>query len=111
MKHCLTLNLKSDSKLITEYEIWHSPENIPKEIIEGIYSIGIKEMEIFRWENRLFMIIETENDFDWDTQMKRLSEIPGQKEWEIQMDLYQERISNKEKWVKMQNIFKLTNCK
>lgn len=107
MRHCLTLDLKPDSKLIEEYEKWHSPEHIPEEIIKGIYSVGIKNMEIFRWDNRLFMIIETDDDFNWEVQMKKLSEMSGQKEWELKMDKYQERIIKNEKWLKMKKIFNL----
>lgn len=111
MRHCLTLDLKPDPEIISAYEQWHTPGNIKKEITAGIRSVGIKEMEIYRWEHRLFLIVDTEDDFDWDRQMKKLAALPGQKEWELLMDAYQQRLTEgNDKWMKMHSIFKLTNC-
>lgn len=114
MKHCLTLDLKNNPEKIAEYEKWHSPDHIWPEIPKGIREIGIINMEIFRWKNRLFMIVETNNDFDWEEQMKKLSKLPRQQEWEILMNAYQQRLtSNKAdgKWQNMDQIFQLTKCK
>ena len=114
MRHCLTLELKDKPELIEEYKQWHTAENIWKEIPEGIKEVGIKEMEIYLWKNRLFMIVDTDDDFDWNDQMKKLSGLPMQEEWEKAMDKYQKRINDKrpdEKWQKMDRIFKLTECK
>lgn len=112
MRHCLTLDLKPDTELIKKYEDWHLPNNIPTDIPEGIKKIGILNMEIYRWENRLFMIVDTEDSFDWDIQMEKLSQMPGQKEWELLMDAYQQRLNDsEEKWLKMKRIFSLTQFK
>lgn len=111
MRHCLTLDLKPDPDLIAKYEAWHSPEQIKPEIPMGIRQVGIHELIIYRWENRLFMLVETDDDFDWDTQMKKLSALPGQQEWEVLMDAYQQRLTEgPEKWMPMHPIFKLTDC-
>ncbi len=112
MKHCLTLDLQNDPAKIAEYEKWHSPGKIWKEIPEGIRQVGIRQMEIYRWQNRLFMLVETDDDFDWDLQMKKLSTLPKQEEWEIMMDAYQKRLTDNlsEKWQPMKNIFNLTGC-
>jgi L-rhamnose mutarotase len=112
MRHCLTLDLKNDPELIEEYKKWHSPENVWKEIMEGIRKVGILEMEIFLWQNRMFMIIETEDDFNWDEQMEKLSKLPRQAEWEAFMDKFQKRLveGSDVKWQKMDPIFKLTDC-
>lgn len=114
MKHCLTLDLKNDQKKIAEYEKWHSPEYIWPEITEGISLVGIREMEIFRWENRLFMVVETDDGFDWDKQMQHLSTLPRQQEWELFMDAYQQRLTtnpNDGKWQPAHKIFQLTKSK
>lgn len=111
MRHCLTLDLKPDEELIQKYEEWHQPNNIPMDIPKGIKAIGILNMEIFRWENRLFMIVDTEDTFDWDIQMSKLGDMPGQKEWELLMDAYQQRLdSSSDKWKKMERIFSLSDC-
>ncbi|MBN2280696.1 MAG: L-rhamnose mutarotase [Candidatus Marinimicrobia bacterium] len=112
MRHCLTLDLKNIPDKIADYEIWHSPETIWPEIPQGLRTVGIREMEIYRWENRLFMIVETDHDFDWEKQMAILSTLPRQQEWERLMDAYQQRLTRDSdtKWQPMKNIFNLTHC-
>ena len=60
-RFCQTLDLKDDPKLIEQYCYWH--QHIWKEIPEGIRAVGISNMEIYRLGNRLFMIVETPDDF------------------------------------------------
>ncbi|MCX6243480.1 MAG: L-rhamnose mutarotase [Bacteroidetes bacterium] len=110
VRRCLTLDLKADDKLIEEYRFWHSPENIWKEIPEGIRKAGILDMEIYLLGTRLFMIVETTPEFDWEKDMKRLSEFPRQKEWEDFVSRFQASVpgqASSEKWKLMERIFKL----
>jgi L-rhamnose mutarotase len=112
MKHYFTLDLKNNRKSIKEYKRWHSPENIWHEIPEGIKQVGILEMEIFLFQNRLFMIVETPDDFNWAEQIEKLSKLPLQQEWELFMDTFQQRLpETKGKWQRMNHIFKLSDCK
>jgi len=55
-RYCLTLDLKDDPILIAEYEAWH--QKIWPEIIDSIRNSGIENMQIYRFANRLFMIME-----------------------------------------------------
>ena len=64
-KFYLALDLADDADLIRQYEDHHKPENERKAITESIRSAGITNMEIFRTGNRLFMIMETADDFDF----------------------------------------------
>ena len=72
-RYCQTLDLKNEPKLIAEYRKMHSQGKIWPEIPAGIREVGILEMEIYLFDNRLFMIVETPFDFDWETAMKRLN--------------------------------------
>ena len=54
------------NNVMKRYCYWHSPEHIWPEIPEGIRAVGILNMEIYRLGTRLFMIVETPDDFDWD---------------------------------------------
>ena len=81
-RYCQTLDLKEDEQLIKEYCYWHSPEHIWPEIPEGIRAVGILNMEIYRLGTRLFMIVETPDDFDWDAAFARLATMDKQAEWE-----------------------------
>ncbi len=81
-----------------------------REIIDGIRSVGILEMEIYLTGTRLFMILETPPDFDWDTAMTRLSTLPRHAEWEELTARFQRTVagaSSAEKWTLMERIFHL----
>ena len=109
-RYCQTLDLKDDPTLIAEYVDRHSEAKRWPEIVEGIRSVGILEMEIFLIETRLFMIVETALDFDWDSAFAHLATLPRQSEWEEYMAIFQvckEGASSAEKWKLMDKIFSL----
>ncbi len=109
-RYCQTLDLRDDPALIAEYRRLHSEPCMWREIIDGIRSVGILEMEIYLTGTRLFMILETPSDFDWDTAMTRLSTLPRQAEWEELTARFQRTVagaSSAEKWTLMERIFHL----
>ena len=109
-RYCQTLDLKDDPDLIAEYVERHSEAKRWTEVVEGIREVGILEMEIYLIGTRLFMIVETAEDFDWDTAFARLSTLPRQAEWEDYMSVFQvskQGASSAEKWRLMDRIFKL----
>ncbi len=107
-RFCKTLTLKDDPALIKEYKKVH--ENVWPEIKQGMKEVGILDMEIYIFGNQLFMIMETEPDFDHDEAMQELGEKPRQAEWEGYVSKFQETsedASAAEKWQLMERIFKL----
>lgn len=88
-RYCQTLDLKDDPELISEYRKRHTENEAWPEILQGIRSVGILEMEIYILDNRLFMIVETPFDFDWDEAFARLATLPRQEEWETYMSIFQ----------------------
>ena len=107
-RYCLTLDLKDDADLIAEYEAHHRA--VWPEILQSITGSGIIGMAIYRYGVRLFMIIETEDDFSFER--KATLDAGNQKvqEWEELMWKYQQPVKGAaagEKWVLMDNIFKL----
>lgn len=109
-RYCQTLDLKADAHLIEEYCYWHSQEHIWPEIPAGIRAVGILDMEIYRLGTRLFMIVETPDDFDWEAAFGRLATLDRQAEWEEFVGKYQQAAPNSasaEKWQLMERIFKL----
>lgn len=109
-RFCQTLDLKNDVELINEYKRLHSPEGSWSIIRDGIRSVGILEMEIYIWETKLFMIVETPLDFQWDNAMKKLSKLPMQVEWENLVSKFQEckpGMTSDDKWKLMERIFYL----
>ncbi len=107
-RFCLALDLKNDSSLIAEYEAFH--EKIWPEIAVSIKNAGIVNMEIYRVENRLFMIMETTDDFSFDKKNEMDKENTTVQQWEELMWKFQQPLPSAkegEKWMLMQKIFEL----
>ena len=107
-RYCLTLDLKDDAALIIEYERWH--ENVWPEIIESISSSGIEKMEIYRFANRLFMIMEVNDEFSFEKKAAVDAVNEKVQEWENLMWNYQQALPGVkagEKWILMDKIFEL----
>jgi len=107
-RFCLALDLKDDPALIAEYEQWH--RQVWPEIIESITSTGIELLDIYRTGNRLFMIIEANDDFSFEQKATSDASNPKVQEWEELMWKFQEALpwaKKGEKWVMMEKIFGL----
>ena len=78
------------------------------EIIEGQRQVGIRDMQIFRRGRRLFMIMDTVDDFDFEKDNARLATLPRQAEWEAYVAKFQGADPNApstDKWQLMERIF------
>lgn len=107
-KYYLAVDLKDDEKLINEYVKWH--QKVWPEILESIRSEGIESMKIYRFLNRLFMIMEVNDSFSFDKKSAADAANPKVQEWEEMMWKYQQAIPGAkagEKWVLMDQIFEL----
>jgi len=107
-RHCLTVDLKDDAELIAEYEAYH--REVWPEIKKSILDSGITNMEIYRFDNHLFMIMETDDSFTFER--KAAMDVANAKvqEWEQLMWKFQQPLKNAkpgEKWVLMEKIFEL----
>lgn len=107
-RYCRTLELRDDPEMIARYEEAHA--NIWPEIREGILSVGILDMQIYRYGTRLFMIMDTVDDFDFEKDNERLAALPRQAEWEAyvaQMQGCDPNAPATDKWHLMNKIFGL----
>ena len=107
-QYCLALDLKDDPDLIAEYEAYH--REVWPEVIESIRSSGIQKLDIFRWGNRLCMMLEADENFTFEA--KAASDADNQKvqEWETLMWNFQQSLPGTkagEKWQLMNKIFEL----
>ena len=108
IKYCLTLDLKDDPALIAEYEKYHVA--VWPEIKKSITDSDIAGMEIYRFDVRLFMIMETDETFTFERKATMDAGNPKVQEWETLMWNYQHPVKNAlkgEKWVLMNKIFEL----
>ncbi len=109
-RYCLAVDLIDDPALIKEYEHWHQSENTWPEIKKSIISSGILNMQIYRTGNRLFMIMETSDDFSFEKKTLMDTSNPRVQEWEKLMWKFQQPLpwaKTGEKWVLMDKIFQL----
>lgn len=107
-KYNLFLDLKEDENLIEEYEKYH--EEVWPEIKKSILDSGIIDMEIYRFSNRLFMQMITEDDFSFEKKGEMDKNNLKVQEWEDLMWKYQQalpRTKPGEKWQLAKLIFKL----
>ena len=107
-RYCFALDLVDDPASIAGYEEHH--RRVQPAIIESIRAAGITGMELFRVQNRLFMIMETTDDFSFDEKEKMDRENPLVQEWEKLMWTYQQPLPGSPpgaKWVLMDQIFDL----
>lgn len=105
-KYCLALDLKDDTKLIAAYEQYH--KNVWPEILQSLKDAGIIGMEIYRTGNRLFMIMETVENFSFEDKKKSDAANTKVQEWEKLMWTYQQALPKAkpgEKWMLMDKIF------
>ena len=107
-RYCLALDLVNDEKLIAEYETYH--EKVWPEIKKSITDADIVQMEIYRFANRLFMILEVGDEFNFAKKAAADAANPIVQKWEQLMWKYQQAIPGckpGEKWVLMDKIFSL----
>jgi L-rhamnose mutarotase len=102
--------LKNDPALIEEYKKVHAKGNTWPEINQGMKDVGILDMEIYMIGYRLFMIMDTEPDFDHEKAMTELAKKPRQSEWEAFVSKFQKTsvdATADEKWQLMERIYKI----
>jgi L-rhamnose mutarotase len=107
-RYCLALDLHNDEKLIAEYEAFH--KNVWPEIKKSIADAGIANMEIYRTGNRLFMIMDANDDFSFEKKALMDNSNEKVREWEQLMWKFQSSLpwaKQGEKWILMENIFSL----
>ena len=89
-RHCLTVDLKNDAELIAAYEQKH--KEIWPEIALSIRTAGIEHMEIYRVQNRLFMIMEVNETFSFEAKAKADELNPTVQKWEDLMWSFQQAL-------------------
>ena len=107
-RHCLTLDLKDDPKLMAEYKQHH--DRIWPEIVRSLRDSGIVDLEIYQRGTRLCMILEAVEGFSFEAKLKQDEANPRVREWEELMWKYQQALEGSkpgEKWQPMERIFKL----
>ena len=105
----MTLNLKDDPSVIEKYAEYH--RDVWPEVLDGLKGLGIAKMKIFLHGRRLFMYLETPDDFDLEQDFPRyVAGSPRAREWDKLMITFQEPVADAkpgEWWAPMQQAFSL----
>lgn len=108
-QYAMTLNLKDDPALIEKYKEYH--RTVWPEVIESLKAVGILDMKIYLLGRRLFMVMDTVEDFAPERDFVRyLTLHPRCQEWEDLMGDFQEKVpeaKEDEKWAYMERVFDL----
>jgi L-rhamnose mutarotase len=107
-RFCFALDLNDDPAMIAEYENIH--KQIWPEIKKSILDAGITTMDIYRAGDRMFMIMETTDDFEFENKDRMDAGNPIVQKWEAFMWKFQKPLpfaKPGEKWVMMKQIFQL----
>ncbi len=107
-KYCLALDLKEDPQLMAEYKAHH--QKVWPEIIQSIKESGITLLDIYNVGNRMFMIIEADDDFSFKKKAALDEGNAKVQEWEDLMWKFQQALpwaKSGEKWMLMEKIFEL----
>lgn len=109
-KITLALDLKDDPILIEAYKKYH--ENVWPEIEDAIQNSGIDKMEIYCIGNRLFMIVEANDDFSFEKKLEMDGGNPKNQKWEELMWNYQQALpfaQPGEKWIQMEKVYEFNS--
>jgi L-rhamnose mutarotase len=107
-RYCLALDLKDDPELIRGYEDYH--RSVWPEVLGSIRKSGIEQMEIYRTDNRLFMVVDALDHFSFETKQTMDEANEKVSDWERLMWKYQQALPGAkegEKWRVMHKIFDL----
>ncbi|WP_159023897.1 L-rhamnose mutarotase [Formosa sp. L2A11] len=107
-RFCFALDLKNEAHLIEAYKTYH--KKVWPEILESIKASGIESAEIYLVQNRLFMILDTNESFTLEMKAEMDANNEVVQKWETLMWDYQQALPEAkegEKWMLMDCIFKL----
>ena len=105
----MALDLIDDPSLIEEYKEHH--RNVWTEVKDGLSEIGILGMEIYLLGDRLFMVVDTKNDFDIARDFQKYTDSSEKAaQWDLLMRKFQKKTSftsEDDWWAPMQKVFDL----
>ncbi len=85
----MSLELKNDPILISEYKQIHRKDKIWPQIITNMDTIGILDMGLYLYNYSAFIIMDTHLDFDLEKDGKQWSNLPKEREWQSYVAKFQ----------------------
>ena len=107
-RFAMTCQLKDEPGILEKYQDYHA--NVWPEVVQGTLNCGVQRVFIYRIGHRLFMFMETGDDFDMDRDMPKYMEDPKAQEWDALMRTFQTNVPEAEEgttWVEMEELYTL----
>jgi L-rhamnose mutarotase len=107
-RFCFALDLKNDPALIAEYIRHH--EQVWPEVLQSLRDSGIREMEIYRVDTRMFLIMDVDETFSLEKKAAADRANPRVQAWEELMWRFQQALPGTppgQKWRPMERVFAL----
>jgi L-rhamnose mutarotase len=105
----LICDLKDEPEAINAYIECH--KNVSPEILESIRVAGVVQMSIYRWQNRLSMILVGDENFSFDKKAELDNSSPKVQEWEAFLGQFQTNLPGTPpnwRWALTEKIFDFT---
>ena len=102
----MALDLKDDPEIIERYVEYHRA--VWPDVLSGLRGLGISKMKIFLHGRRLFMYMETPDDFVLARDFGRYMDTGRAREWDELMRTFQEPVpaaAPGEWWAEMREVF------
>ena len=109
-RFCLTLDLRPDPQLIAEYIELHRLGR--PEINQSIREAGVLSMQIYELDGRLFMIMDTTDDFSFERKARMDLANSAVQQWEQLMAKFQDVAADSDphnRWRPMKRVYDLVS--
>lgn len=104
----MALEIENNKELLKEYKEIHKRDNLWPQILTNMDTVGIKDMELYLYNNQVFLVMDTNVAFDMEKDGERWSQLPQEKEWQEYVSKFQ-KVKPKSKAVEKWKQIKMTN--
>lgn len=110
VRRCFAVDLVDDADMIARYEAWHEAGGPPAAVTAAIRADDVRELEIWRVGDRMFMILEQGSGYDPAAKAARDAADPDVQAWDALMRTFQKPLpfSPDQTWTEMTRIYALS---
>ncbi len=110
VRRCFAVDLVNDPDMIARYEAWHAAGGPPAAITAAIRADDVRELEIWRVGNRMFMILEQGPGYDPEAKAAQDAANPDVQAWDALMRTFQKPLpfAPDQTWTEMRRIYALS---
>jgi L-rhamnose mutarotase len=110
VRRCFAVDLVNDPDMIARYDAWHAVGGPPAAVTAAIRADDVRELEIWRVGDRMFMILEQGPGYDPEAKAARDEANPDVQAWDALMRTFQKPLpfAPDQTWLGMARIYALS---